>query len=347
MQLLGANNLFSAGPVRPGTRLVVPAPPGQTGTVHTVRRGEVLGLIAAQYGVKIADIMLANGLQDANQIFTGQRLLIPVLDRGSAIATPTPAVARPLIPTPTPTIELPSGPQVACPGECEAISILEPTRGVTVTSPFTITGSGSAFEQNLVVRVLDATGYEIGLGNAMIDGPLGEIGPYTGTISFTVPASAQRGRIQVYSLDPSDGAIEHLTSVVVTLAGSGLDPMIEQVKAAIEAKDYETLASSMTDPWALAFYRSEGLSLSAAKGLQELKETYLGPGKVFVDLSVNARDLLGDQVILSPDVTHVVYSTGWGSDQADDALLLFETDASGQTRWGGLLYIFDALKDYE
>jgi hypothetical protein len=217
---------------------------------------------------------------------------------------------------------------------------------VTVTSPFTITGSGSAFEQNLVVRVLDATGYEIGLGNAMIDGPLGEIGPYTGTISFTVPASAQRGRIQVYSLDPSDGAIGHLTSVVVMLAGSGLDPMIEQVKAAIEAKDYETLASSMTDPWALAFYRSEGLSLSAAKGLQELKETYLGPGKIFVDLSVNARDLLGDQVILSPDVTHIVYSTGWGSDQADDALLLFETDASGQTRWGGLLYIFDALKDY-
>lgn len=346
-ELLGANNLFSAGPVRPGTRLVVPAPPGQTGTVHTVRRGEVLGLIAAQYGVKIADIMLANGLQDANQIFTGQRLLIPVLDWGSAIATPTPAVARPLIPTPTPTIELPSGPQVACPGECEAISIHEPTHGVTVTSPFTITGSGLAFEQNLVVRVLDATGYEIGLGNAMIDGPLGEIGPYTGTINFTMPASAQRGRIQVYSLDPSDGAIEHLTSVVVTLAGSGLDPMIEQVKAAIEAKDYETLASSMTDPWALAFYRSEGLSLSAAKGLQELKETYLGPGKVFVDLSVNARDLLGDQVILSPDVTHIVYSTGWGSDQADDALLLFETDASGQTLWGGLLYIFDALKDYE
>lgn len=345
-ELLGANNLFSAGPVRPGTRLVVPAPLGQTGTVHNVRRGEVLGLIAAQYGVKIADIMLANGLQDANQIFTGQRLLIPVLDRGSVIATPTPTVARPLIPTPTPTIELPSGPKVACPGECEAISILDPTRGVTVTSPFTITGSGSAFEQNLVVRVLDATGYEIGLGNAMIDGPLGEIGPYTGTITFTVPASSQRGRIQVYSLDPSDGAIGHLTSVVVTLAGSGLDPMIEQVKAAIEAKDYETLASSMTDPWALAFYRSEGLSLSAAKALQELKETYLGPGKVFVDPSVNARDLLGDQVILSPDVTHVVYSTGWGSDQADDALLLFETDASGQTRWGGLLYIFDALKDY-
>ena len=63
---------------------------------------------------------------------------------------------------------------------------------MTVTSPLTVTGTGAAFEQTLVVRVLDATGYEIGLGNAMIDGPLGEIGPYTGTISFTVPASTQR-----------------------------------------------------------------------------------------------------------------------------------------------------------
>ena len=170
--LLSANNLRSAVPVWAGTRLIVPAPPGQTGTVHTVRRGEVLGRIASQYGVAVADIMLANGIKNANQIFTGQRLLIPVLDQGSVVATPTPAVSRPLIPTPTPTIELPSGPQVACPGECEAISILEPTCGVTVTSPFTVTGSGSAFEQTLVVRVLDATGYEIGLGNAMIDGPL-------------------------------------------------------------------------------------------------------------------------------------------------------------------------------
>ena len=345
--LLGANNLRSADQVRLGARLVVPAPPGQTGKVHTVRRGEVLGLIAAQYGVTVADMMLANGLKDANQIFTGQRLLIPVLDRGSVVATPTPTAARPLIPTTTPTIELPSGPQVACPGECEAITILEPMRGVTVTSPFTITGSGSAFEQTLVVRVLDATGYEIGLGNAMINGPLGAIGPYTGTINFTVPASAQQGRVQVYGISPSDGAIEHLASVVVTLAGSGLDRTIKQMKTALETQDYKTLASSMTDPWDLAFYRSEGLSLSADKAIQELRKTYLGPGQVFVDLSVDARKLLGDKAIFSPDVTHVVYSTGWGSDQTDDALLLFETDDTGQTRWGGMVYIFDALRDYD
>jgi hypothetical protein len=150
----------------------------------------------------------------------------------------------------------------------------------------------------------------------------------------------------VYSISPRDGAIEHLTSVVVTLAGSGLDAAIEQVKAGIEAKDYDALANMLSNPFVLAFYRSEGLTLSVDEALDELRETYLGPGDVFVDLSVDGRGLLGDKVLFSSDVTHVVYSTGWGSEQADDALLLFETDASGRTRWAGLLYIFDALKDY-
>ena len=349
--LLDANNLRSAGQVRSGLRLVVPAPPGQTGTVHVVRSGETLGLIAARYGVKVADIILANNLKDANRIFSGQRLLIPVPDQRPPMPTPPPLLTSTPLPaataTPTPTLALTPEPPAACPAGCEAISIQYPTRGVTVTSPLTVTGTGAAFEQNLVVRVLDATGYEIGLGNAMIAGPLGEIGPYTGTISFTVPANTQMGRVQVYGISPSDGAIEHLASVVVMLAGSGLDRTIEQVKAALETQDYKTLASLMTDPWDLAFYRSEGLSLSVDKAIQELRKTYLGPGKVFVDLSVDARKLLGDKAIFSPDVTHVVYSTGWGSDQTDDALLLFATDATGQTRWGGMVYIFDALRDYD
>ena len=257
-----------------------------------------------------------NNLRSADQVRPGLRLVVPA-------------------------------PPAACPAGGEDISIEYPTRDVTVTSPFTVSGTGAAFEQTLVVRVLDATGYEVGLGNAMIDGPLGEISMYTGTISFTVPATTQSGRVQVYGISPSDGAIEHLTSVIVTLAGSGLDSMIKQVKAAIEAKDYETLASSMADPWELALYRLEGLSLSADKALRGLQDLFLGPGKVFVDLSVNGRKLLGDKVVFSPNVTHVIYSTGWGPDQADDALLLFETDDADQAQWGGLLYIFDALKDYQ
>lgn len=53
------------------------APPDQQGTYHVVAAGETLAGIAARYGVTISEIMLANGISNANLIYAGQRLLIP------------------------------------------------------------------------------------------------------------------------------------------------------------------------------------------------------------------------------------------------------------------------------
>jgi hypothetical protein len=286
-------------------------------------------LIAARYGVSVIDLMQANGLARPGGLYVGQRLVIPAPVEGPPMPTPPP-IATP----------------VACSAGCAQISILAPQRDNTVTSPLLVQGRGAAYEQTLAVRVLDATGYEIGQGNAMIDGPLGAIGPYSGVVTWTAPANTQPGRIQVYSQSPADGAIEHLTSVTVMLQGAGLDQAVEQVKAALESQDYPALALLMTDPWNLAFFRSESLSLSRDQALEQLRDNYLGPGQVFVDLSVDARQLLAGQISVAPDVTHVVFSTGWGPEQSDDALLLFGTDASGQTRWGGMIYIFGALRPY-
>ncbi len=46
-------------------------------TVHVVERGQELGLIAREYGVSIEDIVLLNGIGDADLIYPGQELLIP------------------------------------------------------------------------------------------------------------------------------------------------------------------------------------------------------------------------------------------------------------------------------
>jgi hypothetical protein len=209
-----------------------------------------------------------------------------------------------------------------------------------------VTGQGAAYEQTLAVRVLDATGYEIGKGNAMIDGPLGAVGPFSGVITFTVPASTQPGRIQVYSQSPADGAIEQLASVLVTLQGAGLDEAVEHLKTALEGKDHDGLAALMMDPFSLAFYGSEGLMLSSDQAVGQLRTNLLGPGQVFVDLSVDGRRLLPDSFIMAAGVTHIVFSTGWGPDRSDDALLLFSTDAAGRARWSGMIYIFGALRPY-
>ncbi len=53
------------------------APQNASPTVHVVRYGENLTMIAARYGVSVAAIMQANGLRNANFVYAGQRLVIP------------------------------------------------------------------------------------------------------------------------------------------------------------------------------------------------------------------------------------------------------------------------------
>jgi len=48
-----------------------------TGYGHTVKRGETLASIAAQYGVTVAEIAAANSITNPNLISVGQELVIP------------------------------------------------------------------------------------------------------------------------------------------------------------------------------------------------------------------------------------------------------------------------------
>jgi len=84
------------------------APSAQGGTVHIVRRGETLYIIARRYGTTVQAIAQANGLANPNRIYIGQRLIIPsvsaptlprgspsTLPRGSPSIQPRPTVVRP------------------------------------------------------------------------------------------------------------------------------------------------------------------------------------------------------------------------------------------------------------
>jgi len=56
----------------------VHAAPEAASTVHVVQWGETLTSIGARYGVTVWEIMQANGLTNANRIYVGQRLVIPL-----------------------------------------------------------------------------------------------------------------------------------------------------------------------------------------------------------------------------------------------------------------------------
>jgi LysM repeat protein len=58
------------------TPVPVQRPPGEV-LYHVVQAGDLLSTLADLYSVDVADIIAANGLDDANQILIGQELVIP------------------------------------------------------------------------------------------------------------------------------------------------------------------------------------------------------------------------------------------------------------------------------
>jgi len=193
-----ANGLEDRNVIYAGQRLIIPAMP-ESVVVHTVQPGESLLSIAHQYGVSIRELAQRNYILNINLVFVGERLVIPGVDE-----EPT------LVPTRTPISVEP--PQVR-----EAIIITTPTEDERVSSPVTVTGWGSGFENTLAVDVLDEWGNRIGQGFVTVDADVGQFGPFDGKVEFTPPSKAQSGRVQVYRISPRDGAIEHLSSVTVQL----------------------------------------------------------------------------------------------------------------------------------
>ena len=46
-------------------------------TIHRVRRGESLGVIAEKYGVGLSKVLRANRLSKRSKIYVGQKIIIP------------------------------------------------------------------------------------------------------------------------------------------------------------------------------------------------------------------------------------------------------------------------------
>lgn len=74
-----------------GSLMAAGAAPAGAQTTHTVQAGETIGLIAGRYGVTVDAIARANGMDPAELLYVGQRLVIP--DERAARATTTAATA--------------------------------------------------------------------------------------------------------------------------------------------------------------------------------------------------------------------------------------------------------------
>ena len=76
--LMRLNNMSNANYLEAGSQLQVPGPRVSAGNGrHLVKRGETLSRIATQYKVSSRDLMIVNGLRNANHVEVGQTLKLP------------------------------------------------------------------------------------------------------------------------------------------------------------------------------------------------------------------------------------------------------------------------------
>ena len=93
--LAAANGLSDGSRIYAGQRLVVPtggstaSPAASSSGTHVVQRGENLFRIALRYGTTHQALAAANGIANPNQVYAGQRLVIP--GRGAAQPVPAPS----------------------------------------------------------------------------------------------------------------------------------------------------------------------------------------------------------------------------------------------------------------
>jgi hypothetical protein len=123
------------------------------------------------------------------------------------------ATIPPVAPSPTPT----SGslePE-------EAILILEPGPGSSLTSPVHVAGiADPTFEQTIIVRIVLDEGSELTIHPLTIAADIGQRGPFEGDVPFSVEGE-RHALIQVFDQSPRDGGIVHLASMGVILLSEG------------------------------------------------------------------------------------------------------------------------------
>ena len=138
------SNLPAGAPSVPQTDLSLDGNPADTAptptpipepVIYEVQPGDVLSAVAQRFGVSMADIMAANGLEDPNTLRVGQSLLIPIGGLAGATATFTP-IALPTetgLPFDPPT---PEGGQTTQPAADITLKSTEtPTPVPTATAP--------------------------------------------------------------------------------------------------------------------------------------------------------------------------------------------------------------------
>lgn len=131
------------------------------------------------------------------------------------------------------------------------------------------------------------------------------------------------------------------TAAATTAPTTGtLEDFINALQQAIAARDFASMQALMSDPFAVGYWLSEGVSYTPAEAVAFLESTYLPPNAqiAWADPSTDLTPLLQGQppdTFLGPDkqVAAALLSYGWGEDGATEAIQFISQQPDGSYRW--------------
>ena len=116
----------------------------------------------------------------------------------------------------------------------------------------------------------------------------------------------------------------------------------------LNARDYEKLKTLMEPSFMIAYWRSEGTTNTKEQAVEQLQRNLLHPtSPVSADPNKDLAALLGmDPVtIVGPGVVEVspLFTSGWGAQGKDEAILFLAKRPNGEPYWYGLLFAKDGF----
>lgn len=126
------------------------------------------------------------------------------------------------------------------------------------------------------------------------------------------------------------------------------DRFKESLVQALNARDYDRLQAFMDSSFLIGYWLSEGTSNAPEQAIELLQRDLLASSSpVTADPRINLMDLLGTDpyTILGAEVVDPspLFTTGWGSEGKDEAILFVARRPSGEMYWHGLLFAKDGF----
>ena len=225
--------------------------------------------------------------------------------------------------------------------------------------------TGIADVQSIEIQIMDSQPIQV---NAILRGQLPDGG--CTTIS-SVEQSRDGNRFSVRLITTTDPlAVCTLAAIpfvqVVTLDVNGLQPGTyfvnvngleqsfelpardaSQVKQglveALNTRDYNALKALMGESFLIGYWQSEGTSNTPDQAIELFQRSLLNStSPITADYTKNLIELLGTDpvTILGPDVLEAspLFTSGWGAEGRDEAILLVGKQPDGDVYWHGLLF---------